>query len=276
MDFEGLQAQEFADLCGVSKDTLLYYDKIGLFHPAHISENGYRIYSLDQVHTFDLLLMLRDSHVPLKKIKGYLQKRNSEEMLNLLREQSESLGRELQRLQELCRRLEFTTTQVERAIKQYQDEPVFQQWKEEQYVVVPVKQETLNDRKNRMSAVREFLHVCQNQGMQGDYLRCAIISKEKLLSGDYTKEFFGMHITTPVDKEIPNLSMIKRPKGFYAVSRHYGGYDTLPLAYHKLVQYIQKEGWTICGNAYETELIGYICVQNDADYVIEIAIEVDR
>ncbi len=34
---EGLLPQEFADLCGVGKDTLLCYDTIGLFHPAYIA-----------------------------------------------------------------------------------------------------------------------------------------------------------------------------------------------------------------------------------------------
>ncbi len=273
---EGLLPQEFADLCGVSKDTLLYYDKIGLFHPAYIADNGYRLYCLDQVHTFDLLLMLRDSHVPLKQIKNYLQDRNPEKMLNLLNEQLKFLNRELYRLQELCQRLDFTSLQVERGMKSCQREPEIQQLEEKLYIAVPVRTETLYDRKRRMTAVRDFLRICQTEELQGDYLRCAMISKERLKAGCYDKEFFGIHTTAPVKKELPNISTIKRPSGYYAVLRHYGGYKTLPESYDKLISYIEKEGWTICGYAYETELIGYICVQDDLDYVIEIAIEVNR
>lgn len=273
---EGMRPQEFADLCGVSKDTLLYYDKIGLFHPAYTAENGYRLYSLDQVHTFDLLLMLRDSHVSLKQIKTYLQDRNSEKMLDLLNEQTEFLNRELKRLQELCQRLKFTSLQIERGMESFQKEPEIQQLEEKLYVAVPAGAETLNDRKHRMTAVREFLRICQTEELQGDYLRCAIISKEKLKDGCYDHEFFGIHIATPVKRELPNISTIKRPKGHYAVLRHYGGYHTLPESYDKLISYVEKEGWSICGYAFETELIGYICAQDDLDYVIEIVIEVNR
>lgn len=135
MNYNGLQAQEFADLCGVRKDTLLYYDKIGLFHPAYVEENGYRRYSLDQVHTFDLLLMLRDSHVPLKEIKQYLDKRNPTEMLQLLQEQNRYLQKELSRMQKLCQRLDMTASQVEKGIADQEKGPEIQFREEEQYVI---------------------------------------------------------------------------------------------------------------------------------------------
>ena len=33
---------QFAAICGVNKQTLLYYDKIGLFSPGYKGENGIR------------------------------------------------------------------------------------------------------------------------------------------------------------------------------------------------------------------------------------------
>lgn len=276
MSYQGLQAQEFADLCGVSKDTLLYYDKIGLFHPAYVAENGYRRYSLDQVHTFDLLLMLRDSHVPLKEMKQYLENRNPEEMLGLLREQNRHLQRELSRLQKLCQRLETTASQVEKGIADQDKGPEIQIREEESYVTVPARPEFVNDKKNKMAAIREFLRLCQNEELPGDYLRCSIVSKERLMEGCFEKEFYGVHLTGPVSWESPEISRMTRPKGRYAVIRHHGDHESLGSSYEKLTAYIRKNGWRICGNAYETELIGYICVMQDADYVIEIAIEVER
>ena len=135
---DGLLPQEFADLCGVSKDTLLYYDKIGLFSPELVAENGYRVYSLDQVHTFDLLLLLRDSRLPLKQMKTYLENRNTEEMLSLLRKQSRALKEQIGQLQTLCQRLDFTAQQMERGAQCALDQPAIQQRCEEQYMVVSV------------------------------------------------------------------------------------------------------------------------------------------
>ena len=44
---------EFAKLTGVTKHTLFYYDKIGLFSPEIKKENGYRLYSFEQLEVFD-------------------------------------------------------------------------------------------------------------------------------------------------------------------------------------------------------------------------------
>lgn len=43
---------EFAALFEVKKDTLLYYDKIDLFKPAGVQENGYRYYTFEQFDHF--------------------------------------------------------------------------------------------------------------------------------------------------------------------------------------------------------------------------------
>ena len=273
---DGLLPQEFADLCGVSKDTLLYYDKIGLFSPELVAENGYRVYSLDQVHTFDLLLLLRDSRLPLKQMKTYLENRNTEEMLSLLRKQSRALKEQIGQLQTLCQRLDFTAQQMERGAQCALDQPAIQQRGEEQYMVVSVASDTLHDRRARMTAVRKFLRLCRGKGLQGDYLRCAVISKEHLLARCYDLNYFCVRTGRFPGPARHDVLLITRPQGQYAVLRHHGAYDSLPQSYDRLMDYIRQEGWTVRGNAYETELIGYICEQEAANYVIEIAIEVGR
>ncbi len=47
---------EMASLFNVSRQTLIYYDKIGLFKPAVVNEKGYRFYSphSDPAHASDL------------------------------------------------------------------------------------------------------------------------------------------------------------------------------------------------------------------------------
>lgn len=36
---------QFAQMCGVSRQTLIYYDREGIFSPQVVGENGYRYYS---------------------------------------------------------------------------------------------------------------------------------------------------------------------------------------------------------------------------------------
>ena len=43
------KAGDFAKISGISKDTLFFYDRIGLFRPMMSAQNGYRHYSLSEL-----------------------------------------------------------------------------------------------------------------------------------------------------------------------------------------------------------------------------------
>ena len=44
----------------ISKQTLIFYDKIGLFRPAYVDpQNGYRYYSASQLDDLDAILIMK-------------------------------------------------------------------------------------------------------------------------------------------------------------------------------------------------------------------------
>lgn len=63
---------QFAELCGVKKQTLFHYDDIGLLKPARVDDNGYRRYSHDQYQDFLLISCLKEAGMSLAEIKEYL------------------------------------------------------------------------------------------------------------------------------------------------------------------------------------------------------------
>lgn len=63
---------DFARLCGLPKDTVLYYDRIGLLHPAKVGSNGYRYYTFDQLFTANLIEGLKLSHMTLDEIREFM------------------------------------------------------------------------------------------------------------------------------------------------------------------------------------------------------------
>lgn len=69
---------QFAELCGVKKQTLFHYDDIGLLRPALVEENGYRRYSYDQYQTFLLISCLKEAGMSLGEIKDYLKEEDPE------------------------------------------------------------------------------------------------------------------------------------------------------------------------------------------------------
>lgn len=64
---------QFAELCGVKKQTLFHYDDIGLLRPELVEENGYRRYSYSQYQTFLLISCLKEAGMSLTEIKDYLE-----------------------------------------------------------------------------------------------------------------------------------------------------------------------------------------------------------
>ena len=88
---------EVSKLSGVSVRALHHYDKIGLLHPAQVSEAGYRLYDDADLERLQSILLFRELKFPLKEIKVILDSsihdRNKmlEQQIELLRLQKEHL-----------------------------------------------------------------------------------------------------------------------------------------------------------------------------------------
>ncbi len=63
---------EIAGKFGLSRSTLLYYDKIGLLAPQERSGADYRIYTEKDVRLMEEICRLRNAGVPLRTIKNML------------------------------------------------------------------------------------------------------------------------------------------------------------------------------------------------------------
>ena len=92
---------EFAKYFGIKKDTLLYYDKIGLFSPMGIKSNGYRYYTTSQIDLFGTLLSLREMNVPIKEIQAYFQNPSPEKLREMATIQIKKIETEIKKLQEV-------------------------------------------------------------------------------------------------------------------------------------------------------------------------------
>ena len=76
-------AGELASVFGISKQSLLYYDKIHLLSPDFISENGYRRYSVDQYLDLEIIVNLRSLDIPINDIREYLKNRSREKLYEI-------------------------------------------------------------------------------------------------------------------------------------------------------------------------------------------------
>ncbi len=78
---------QFADMHGINKKTLMWYDEIDLFHPAFINpDNGYRYYSYHQSLILETILLLRELDVSIPEIQNFMKNRSASRLKVLLDE----------------------------------------------------------------------------------------------------------------------------------------------------------------------------------------------
>jgi len=66
----------------------------------------------------------------------------------------------------------------------------------------------------------------------------------------------------------------RRPAALYAIGYMRGGYSPNNYLYERLCDYIDANGYEICGDAFEEYPLNELCATNDNDYLIRVMITV--
>lgn len=107
---------ELSKYQNISKQTLIFYDKIGLFRPAYVDpNNGYRYYSSAQIDRLDTILIMKKIGFSLKEIKEYMKNYTIDSSLTILRKQLTVIEQQIQELRMIQSRLLHRCVQMENA-----------------------------------------------------------------------------------------------------------------------------------------------------------------
>ena len=103
---------KLAEISGVTKRTLRYYDEIGLLNPSRINSSGYRIYGRKEVERLQQILFFRALDVSLEEIKELMTSEDYDEK-NILIHHREKLMERRQQLDRLIQNVEKTIAEAE-------------------------------------------------------------------------------------------------------------------------------------------------------------------
>ncbi|GAA0109485.1 MerR family transcriptional regulator [Clostridium sp.] len=261
---------EFAELCGIKKKTLFHYDDIDLFKPEKVMSNGYRYYSKYQLEVFNVISVLKEIGMPLKEIKKFLDKRNPENTLQLLKYEKEQVEKEIHNLKRIQKLLEVKLNLIEVGINST-SELVLEE-KEEEYIVLsnPVN-ETEDD--YDIETYTEHIKYCIDNDLDYGYPVGSIINKENLINRRFDKYSYYF---SKVREKKKYKDLVLKPKGLYLVGYSHGYYDKVYKVYEKMIKYIEENNLRINGYSYEEVLIDEIASSIGDDFVIKISIKVDK
>ncbi len=259
---------QFAKLSRTTRDTLLYYDRIGLLSPIARGENKYRYYSSDQLAVTNVIRALQESGLSLAELKEWHDRRTPENMDGTLTNQIEWIDGKVEDLLR-TKKLLSTLRQSIRSAGNVDEKAITIQFLPETGIILG----GVNDYskgKNEYDALIRFYHSIENKYLDADlnYPVWGFFPEERVRRGDWLKPE-RYYFQNPGGRD-------KRPAAYYAIGYTRGGYGRSDALYRRLIGYINEHGFEISGGAYEEYPLNEVCVADDENYLMRILITVRK
>lgn len=258
----------------ISKQTLIFYDKIGLFRPAYVDpDNGYRYYSASQIDQLDTILIMKRIGFSLKEIREHMQHYNIDSSLAAFRRQVASIDRQIEELRLIRSRVLHRCAQME-ASKAYRraDNPVLVEAVGARHILcrdVPppytLKEISIATKQCFADSFQEKLPIFFQSGV--------IVPLAHILAGRYTEATVAFLSIEETDRA-PNVRRL--PAGTCASLCHVGDYPSIGRSYHKLLQYCADHALKIVSDSHEFCINDYITSRDEAEYITKIEFYVER
>ena len=254
----------------ISKQTLIFYDKTGVFHPAYVDpSNGYRYYSASQLDELDTILILKKSGLSLQKIKELLSHYTTQSSLKVLKSQLGVIDRQMEELRLVRSRLSQRCAQLEGA-NLHQEGPRVEEM-EEQYVLTrPVeppftlREISIATKQCFAQAFQESLPIFFQSGVR--------VPLERILRGDYTQADL---VFLPTEKTGRANNIQRLPAGRCAAIYHRGDYLSIGASYEKLLAFCREQGLAVSSDSYEFCINDYITTGDESEYLTKIVFYVE-
>lgn len=192
-----LAVKDIVRITGVTARTLHYYDRIHLFKPTHLTENGYRLYDRSSLEKLQTILFLKEMDFSLKEIAEILKLTKQEQKQILMKHRQTLISRK-QRLETIMVALEeyvsgndisnlqiFNSSSVLPLKEQYANEASFFYGETEAYQAYNETMEKLSpdEKEERFSSMEEIfkqIASCIHQDPSSDEVQRLIEEWKKI------------------------------------------------------------------------------------------------
>lgn len=258
---------QFAKLCNVSKQTILYYDKMDLLKPIKVTEKGYRFYDVSQTEVFCVIYALKSVGMSLTEIKEYFDSKDPEQFIALLNREQIEIQNKINELISLNKVIEKRKQATIEALKTDAILKVTFEFQKEEYILVSDRLDSKFNL-NVAKKISEFEKVARLKD-KGVLSLNGIVGKCKLIEDQ--KEYMLSHFYISLLDKCEESSV--KPSGTYAVTYYKGAFEDIHSPYNKLFHEIKTNNYEIVGSAYE-EILLDLCTQNENEYLVKIMIPV--
>ena len=267
MNLRKLTTGEFAKLCNVTKHTLYHYNDIGILKPNSYDENGYRMYSYEQLSLFYFISVMKEMNMSLNDINSFLNNRTPKKVKNLFENRINELNEEINRIKELQDMLRLRIEKIEYAssidIKEIKIE-----YEEEEKLFLSKSLKNDTDKNLFFMVKNNFNQFINNYSLNDS--SSTLISIEKINNNyNFIPENFLFNCGT----EIPPSRLFIKKAGSYLIGYHKGSYNNIESTYDKMISYINRNNLKIGNYSYVKNLLDALTTPSEDMHLLKIAIE---
>lgn len=259
---------EISKIYGIGRDSLRYYEKIGILNPDR-DTNGYRMYSMQDIWKLNIVKDLRSLDFPMHIIKEYLDNRNLCSTKGLLTEEIKILDNKIKELNNLKNNIYQRLKRIEITIKSnnfYNIEVLF--FKERRAF-------ELNGDISRDEEVDFLIKKLQKKHKDKFYLLGnnsigARVSMKKINEGffNYFESVFVL-----LENDTIDYDMVLE-EGDYVTLSYKGTYEQSQEYIPKMMEFIEKNNYEIIGSPIEIYKIDVHETSDVEEFITEIQIPV--
>lgn len=262
---------EFAKICKVNKQTLIYYDQIGLLSPIMKDSKDYRYYSIAQYEFFSVIELLKAVGMSLKDIQKYMAEKSPENFLDLMYQQKEIVAKKRQELEMIESIIDVKIDLTEEALHLDFDSITIEHLPEATLYL----SKNIEDSKEEQftKAVSDFIDELDRFQLDTGYPIGGITRRDQVSAGNYDNYSF-LYIEQPHLRE--GHPYFKAIAGDFIVGYHVGNSTTLGESYERLFKVMREKGFELGEYVYEEYIYDAVIKNREEDYVTKIMIEIKK
>ncbi len=264
---------EVAKQQNISRQTLIFYDKIGLFRPAYVDPaTGYRYYSVGQLDYLDTICIMKKIGFSLDEIKAHMKSYTIDNSIVAFRKQLDVIGRKIEELQMLKSRVEHRCLQLEHSLSILgNSNTVCCENTKQQYILLQ-KVAAPHTLESASIATKECFARAFQEKLPIFFQSGAIVPLECIQKRRYTEASL---VFLPIEKTTNIPDVVALPAGKCVSTYHTGDYVSIGEAYERILEYCQSNYLHIVSDSYEFAINDYLSTGDENEYITKIMFYVE-
>lgn len=266
-----LTTGEFAKLCKVNKQTLFYYDQIGLLSPLLKNEKGYRYYSIRQIELFFVIDLLKSLGMSLNDIHQYMQNKSPESFLSLMYQQKDEIVKKRQEIEMREKIIQAKIDLMEEA-SQLDFNQISLEQLPEATLYLSKNIENIAD-EEFVEVISDFINELYISNLDTGYPIGVITKREHVLKGEFTNYSY-LYIEQPNPKE--GYPYLKAVMGNFLIGYHIGDEKTIHETYKRLLSKMEHLNLVLGDYVFEEYIYDTVVKNQKEQYVTKIMMHVHQ